>query len=178
MFQNLLLEAIKTEEPISLYTDTQDKSKFSFGFIQGISNDRILLASITPYGFYDGYTIRYYDDIYRIEKGDGYGCRVSKLYRLNKQKHLKIPVTDDLIRDILMFSFEHHFIISIELMNSGYDDLQGYVNDVQGEMVMIQQIGDNGEFDGDTILSIDDITCVTCDSEKEIALKLLSENQG
>ena len=177
MFEPVLLEAKESKVPISLYTDSEDKSKFTFGFILGISDDDVLLGSITPYGFYDGYTIRHLDDIYRVEKGDSYGLRVSKLYKIHSQGHPPLSVTGDFVQDVLSFSCEYHLVVSIELMNSGYDDIQGFVSSVQGPMVVIEQVNDDGEFDGDTVVSIDDITCITCDSEKESAVKLLSENR-
>ena len=36
---------------------------------------------------------------------------------------------------------------------------------------------DDGEPDGETVIAVGDITCITCDAEKETALKLLFESR-
>lgn len=177
MFESVLSEAKESGASVSLYTDREDTARFDFGFILGISNDAVLIGSITLYGFYDGYIVRRLGDIYRVEKGDRYGCRLFKLYTLHDQSHPVLPMTGDLFRDILFFSWKRHLAVSIELMDSDCDDVQGFVLDVQDVTVMIEQVNDDGEPDGITVVSVEDITCVTCDSEKETALRLLFENR-
>ncbi len=60
MFKEYLLSAMKSQTPVSIYTDNEDVEKFSLGFIQGVSDDFVLLASISPFGFYDGFTLKNY----------------------------------------------------------------------------------------------------------------------
>lgn len=177
MFNEYLCSAMANNVPVSIYTDKNDTDKFSFGFIQGVSNDYILIAAITPFGFYDGYTIKSYIDIYRIESQDKYGKKVHKLYLLHEQKHQLVDnLTDNLILDLIRFANEKHLAVSIELFHSESDDLQGFVADIQGDMVTIEQLDDDGKKDGNSVISLEDITDVVCDSDLQMALKLLSSN--
>ncbi len=177
MFKTVLSEAKESGVPISLYTDKEDTARFAFGFVLGLSDDAVLIGSITPYGFYDGYTVRRLQDIYRVERGDRYGCRLLKLYALHDQLHPSLPLTGDLFRDVLSFSRKSRLAVSIELMDSDCDDVQGFVSDVQGMAAVIEQVSDDGEPDGETVIAVGDITCITCDAEKETALKLLFESR-
>ena len=66
-------------------------------------------------------------------------------------------------------------VVTIELNDSGYDDLQGFISSIQEDIVIIKQLDDDGNADGESIVYRDDITCVFCDSDKEMSIKLLSE---
>lgn len=178
MFKQYLLSAKENGNPVSIYSDNESTERFSFGFIQGVSDDYVLLASISPLGFYDGYVIIKYKDIYRLEKNDKYGEKVYKLYGIRKQNHPIVPLTsDNIILDLIQFSRDKQLVVTIELDNSGYDDLQGIVSEIQGDMVVVMQIDDDGNPDGKTVVCFDRITRAICDSDKEMAIKLLSENQ-
>lgn len=178
MFKEYLLKAINNQTPVSIYTDNEEVEKFSLGFIQGVSDDYVLLASISPFGFYDGFTIKNYKDIYRCESKDKYGEKAHKLYQIRKQNHPSLDLTsDDLILNLIQYAYDSHLVVSIELNHSEYDDLQGFISGIQGDMITIEQRDDYGNADGESIVFWDNITCVTCDSDKEMAIKLLSENQ-
>ncbi|MGI6745871.1 MAG: hypothetical protein ACOX45_07000 [Acutalibacteraceae bacterium] len=175
MFKEYLLSAKSGKLPISLYTDNEDTEKFSLGFVQEFSNDYVLIDSITPFGFYDGYTIKSYKDIYRLEHKDKYGEKVYKLYLLHEQKHQIVDLkTDNLIFDLIHFAYENSLVVAIELHDSKIDDLIGFVSDIQDSMVTIEQLDSDGRNDGESVVSLEDITCVTCDSEREMAIKLLA----
>lgn len=176
MYKDILISSADSNEPISLYTDIEDSEKFSFGFVLGVSDDYVLLGSINPYGFFDGYTLKSCQDIYRIEKNDNYGTRVYRLYQLHNQNHARFKLTTDFIRDMLDYSLTEHFVVSLEINESGYDDIQGFVDKIVDDIVYINQVDDDGNSDGDTVISIEDISGITCNSEKEAAIRLLTEN--
>ncbi len=177
MFKQYLLSAKTNGNPISIYFDNEDTGKFSFGFVQGVSDDYILLASVSPFGFYDGYDTISSKSISRLETNDRYGERIHKLYEIRKENHPIVNLTSgNLVLDLIQFSCDKQFVITIELDNSGYDDLQGMVSVVQDDTILVKQLDDDGRPDGQTIVSIDRITRVKCDSDKEMAMKLLYEN--
>jgi len=178
MFKDYLLQAMNQKNIVSLYTNDEDTEKFSLGFVQGVSNDYVLLASITPYGFYDGYIIKNYNDIYRVESNDKYGESKKKLYNLRSQNHAIIEnKTDNLILCILEYALINHLVVSVELHDSGNNDLQGFVSNIEDGKIWIDQLDPYGQSDGKGIALIEDITWVACDAEDEQAIKLLAENQ-
>lgn len=178
MFKKCLLSAKNDKVPVSLYTDKENTSKFSFGFVQGISDDWVLLASISPFGSYDGFIIKRYEDVYRCESNDKYGERIYKLYKMHQQKHSIVDlISDSLVFDFIQYARKSQFVVSIELQNSGCDDVQGFVADIQDAFLTIKQLDEYGNNDGISIISFEDITCVVCDSDNEMAIKLLAENR-
>lgn len=177
MFGEYLLAAKTNHIPISIYTDKADTRKFSFGFIQEYSKEYVLINSITPYGLYDGYIILKREEIYRIEKEDCYGKKLHRLYSLQNQSHkLVLKKTDSWLLNLLYFANASRLAISVELLSSEYNDLQGYVLGVEEDRVIIEQLDGYGNKDGYSVVALNDITFVYCDSDKEIALKLLSQN--
>lgn len=178
MFKEYLLSAQTNNIPISIYTDKTDTEKFSFGFIQGISNDYVLLASISPFGFYDGFTIKSYMDIYRCESKDRYGEKVYKLYQIHKQSHPNVDLlSDNLILDLIQYAYNNHLVISAEVHTSDLNDVQGFVSSIHNGLICVDQIDSDGYNNGESMLLIEEITCVTCDSDCEMALRLLADNQ-
>lgn len=91
MFRQYLLSAKTSGNPISIYFDDEDAEKFSFGFVQDVSEEHILLACVSPFGFYDGYDIIGYQSIRRLEMNDRYGERVHKLYTIRGENHPPVP---------------------------------------------------------------------------------------
>ena len=177
MFKEYLLSAKNSEIPISLYTNKEDTERFSFGFVQEVSDDWVLLASISPFGFYDGFIIKKYEDIFRCESNDKYGKKIHKLYQLNKQNHSIVDlVTNNLILCLFQYAQNNKLIVSIELFDSECDDMQGFITNIQDDNFTIEQVDEYGNADGKSIVFLEDVTCVTCDSEEERSIKLLSGN--
>lgn len=176
MFNEYFKDAKINKLPISIFTDVDNTDKFSFGFVQEISDEHILINCISPFGFYDGYTIRNRANIYRIEYQNNYGKKLHKLYQIRNQKHQLITrKTDNLIADLIHFAKKENFIVSIELHNSDTDDLQGYISNVKDTIIAIEQIDEYGKNNGKSMILLEDITKISCDSDQEIMLKLLSE---
>ena len=99
------------------------------------------------------------------------------MYQLRKQKHPIVAATSgNPVVDMLTYARNNSLIVSIELFKSSFDDLRGYVSDITADMIIIEQIADDGEKDGDSVVSLSNITCVICDSDREMSIKLLAEN--
>ena len=178
MWRNYLLSAKQEHKPISIYTNENDTTKFSFGFVCGISDNHILIASINPFGYSDGYLIKPYKNIYRIESSDKYGQKLYQLYLLHHQHHCPFHLTtDNLVFDLAYFAQENHKVVSIELLESEDDDIQGFISEIKDNIITVEQLDDYGKKDGISVISFNDITSISCDSDKEIALTLLAENQ-
>jgi hypothetical protein len=177
MIKEYLLSVKNNKVSISLYTDKEDTSKFSFGFVQGISDDWVLLASISPFGFYDGFIIKRYEDVYRCECNDKYGEKIRKLYQLRRQKHSIVDLSSNsLIIDLVQHAQKNRLVVSVEIHYSECDDVQGFVADIQDGFLRIEQLDEYGNPDGVSTISFEDITCIVCDSDNEMSIKLLAEN--
>jgi len=176
MFKEYLISAKNNNIPVAIYIDSEDTEKFSFGFIQGISNDYVLLADVSPYGLYDGFQIINCKDIYRCESKSQYNETVQKLYQLQRQSHPIVKLTsNNLILDLLQYARDNHDVVTIEVHDSKCSDLRGFV-EIQDDLVTIKQFDNYGIYNGESAISFEDITYISCDSLTEMSIKLLAEN--
>ena len=170
------LQRLKEEKKIALvYTNVDNTSKFSAGYVAGINEKIFVLASVTPVGEYDGFLLRQTDSIYMLSTGGLYVDKLLKFVDLNKTKFDFCFNGGDLIQQILAFAQKNHAIVSLELMGSGYDDCIGFVESFDEEVCRIQEINEFGEPDEVSIVKLSCITTMSCDDSDDRPLKLLCE---
>lgn len=76
-----LKKLVNSENLILLYTDYDDKDKFSVGFPVAVINDEwIALKSLDTHGFFDGYLLKRVDMVWKIETDDLYKTNLEKLW--------------------------------------------------------------------------------------------------
>ena len=173
MFDDLLA-SIKNEELLSVYTDVENTDTFSAGFLQAISEGFLLLSHVTPYGMYDGYLVKISNNVYRIERDGKYENILTKLYTYKQQKHEKVDIIENnIVRSILYLAKARGYFVTMQLLESGYENIQGKIIDV-GEVLTILQYDNYGEENGEAVINILSISELYCDTEKEQTLKLLS----
>ena len=170
----IFTEAKSNKELVAVYTNTNATDKFSVGFVQDINEQEVLLAGIGTSGQYDGYYARTIDSIYRIQQRGNYLDKILYLYTLQQQKHQEIPKKDNnLFKRLLQYALENHLVVTIELLDSGYNDIIGFVKEINEEMVCIHKIDDYGKKDGISYTYLSALSALFCDSEDEANLKLL-----
>ena len=178
-FTESIIETLKklkeNNEIVSLYTNFNEPDKFWAGFIGRISDEFLMLNSISSSGRYEGFRINKISDIYKIEFGGKYQGKLKRLYLLQNQKHETVNnISEDLISDLLIFAREKKLVVTIQTRDSGYDDVIGYVEDMADETIKIKLLDEFGDEDGFSVLNKNDITLLACDND--MVLKLLSEN--
>lgn len=171
-----LLNEIAIGTVISVYTDASDTEKFSAGFYLGNDDTDILLAHITPYGKYDGYLTKRIDDVFLVETGNQYCEKLAKLFSLQNQKYEQIFKNEFIIIDLISWAQKNHKIVSIELVDSGCFDVQGYIQSFESGLIKITCIDDFGKNNGISYVKLQDISSIVCDSEKEYSINILANN--
>lgn len=165
---------MKTDEIVEIYTNRDDTTKFGVGFIRGISKDSILIENITPYGYYDGYTVTLIDEIYRTGVNTLYTHKIKKLWGRNGVTHKQVPQTNaSHFVNLIEFAYANKKFISAQLLNSIYSNLDGVITCVTKKTIEICLVNNYGMPDGNSVILIDDITQLVCDSQDEIALEIL-----
>lgn len=171
-----LAESLNNKTLLSVYTNKEKPARFEFGFALAFENDFLLIASIAPFGHYDGFFVQKSNAIYRIERNSAYAHRVERLYKALAQQHPAVErTTGNPVTDLLCFAQSKNLVVSIELLDSGNTDVQGFVKEVQGFCVVIRQLDDDGRCDGESVIDLQDITYFSCDSDRGMALKLLAD---
>ena len=64
--------------------------------------------------------------------------------------------------------------MSIEILDSGYDDVVGYVENVQNGICEIRRIDEYGVEDGKSYMEIQNITQISFESESEKIIQKLN----
>lgn len=178
MLDELIEKAKKKRKLVSIYRSENTDCCIT-GYILADSDEFLLLGVIDGCGNYDGFMVLKSDAVYRCEMESTYAKRAQKLYSLRGQQHPTIKVQDEeeIIPSIFRFAQETQKVVSIELRESDDYDVKGIVTALNDDAVSIRQLTYEGSPDGDTVILLEDVTEVCCDSQDEQAIKLLSEHQ-
>ncbi len=178
----MIIEQMRTaknnKDIVSIYSNYEDTEKFSVGRVLAVNDDDTVLYAYSPYGRYDGYLLKKTDSIFLIETGGSYLEKIAILSDKNCddfKKEIRKFESSDLVNELLNFAQENSLIVSIELLDSGITDVQGFVDKSENESVIINAVDDYGYSDGTSAVNFRDITFISCDAEDERALKTLYE---
>ena len=160
-------------EIVCIYSDQNDLDSFLTGFLQEIDDEDFLLKSINPKGLYDGFVLKNLDSIVKIEAESAYIKRVKFLSECRPVCHDNINIKGNLKLDLIEYAIEKNKAVSIELFHSGYHDVIGYPEELEGDLCKIHSITDDGEYDGYTFINIASITLLICDGVNEQKLDIL-----
>lgn len=176
---NELKRLCETKEAVSIYSNYDDTSKFIFGYVLAVNDTDIAIQLISPNGDDDGFTVMSVDNILRIEENCQY---TKKMKILSSDK--KIPTydfklcEDDIMKSAVLYALNNNDVLSVELVDSGYDDIVGFVDYADGGVCKINQIDEYGFDDGFSLIEFKNITQITVMSSDEQRIKKLWENQN
>lgn len=174
MFKQLQAFA-NQEKMVEIYTDIEDGEKFSVAKVLDVSEDYTILANVSPNGMNDGFSLIKTEDIYQLNTETRYIQNIEKLYKAKKQNHLKIDIdNEDLLIGFLEFAQKNRCPILMELFESSI--VQGFVKDISEDIVIVSNLTDDGDPDGESFFKLEDISFISCDNEALNCLKILYEN--
>lgn len=153
---------------VAVYGNLSDTSKFMFGQLLCVNEDRFAMLLISPNGNYDGIVVDDIDDIFRIDSHGHYHEKMAKLSGLCIES-LKIPCIDPSCIDLSILSFakETRSLVSIELRDSGIVDVVGFIENVADEVCQIHVVDEYGYDDGCTFVDMSSISQIALGSEDE-----------
>lgn len=176
--ETILLQAKDDHALVSVYADSENLSNFAVGRVLGVSEEEVLLAMISASGRYDGYKLIKIEKIFRINLDGLYESMIEELFAGEAKQHALFPVDEsDLMGTLLAFSKQNRLIVCIEVLDSGYDDVQGFFDARNRDALSISCISDYGDRDGRAWVTIADITRISCDGEEEQIIKRLFMNK-
>ena len=175
MIYDTMEKAQNLHTMLCIYTNQEDTSSFSLGYIQNMTNSEVLIESINSQGNYDGYIVKNIKDIFLIEENNKYIQKVTFLHDKSNTPHKNISNKyKNLFKSLLYFAKSYNLIVSVQLHYSNAIDIQGYVGDIEENEASFLCVDDYGLNDGKAICDINDITILACDGEDEMSLKILS----
>lgn len=184
MSDNLVVHALKLsqseEKTISVFSDSSDPGNCSCGYIDHLSGSLFIMKHISPEGLNDGYIVRKIDDIIRVDYYGSYEKKIQLLYKLQKQnhgrllEHLNISSSSNLFVEVFLKAKEKKLLVSLSL-DEDQEAITGFVKNVDQDSLTasVFKLSDQGEFDGVTSFSIEDVDKVNCDTSDERTIQLL-----
>ena len=173
-----MLQTIKSKgQNVSIYTNAEQTSKFTFGSILNVNKQCFAMHMFTPGGQDDGILVKPLDHIYRIEQNGQYSEKMKKLMGNYTGIQYQIKNNKNLMQTVLLLAKDKNWIVSIELLDSGYDDVVGFVEIVSNDLCEINQIDSYGYYDGVSSIKLCEITQISCNStDEQLLLKLWKLN--
>lgn len=176
--RNILKIICEQEEFVSLYTNEMDTTKFMWGKILSVNENQVMIQSISPNGEPDGIQTKLLDSVIRIEICGQYTEKMKKLLRDSTEYNNSVlhKINENLFEVTLNYALQYNKITSIELLNSGYNDIIGYVTDVNNGVCKINQVDEYGNNDGISYVDIANITRISTDSIDEQRIQRLIQS--
>lgn len=170
----ILFELYSSKKPASIYTDCEETSKFHFGYVLAVNEKEIALQLISPDGEDDGLTVINTENVFRVETDGQYSEKMKKLCSENAIHLYELPINnDDISESVLLSAVKKKQVVSIELLDSGYDDVTGFVESISDGECKIRLIDEYGCEDGYSYISVEDITKISCDTQDEKRIRRL-----
>lgn len=175
--KEVLLSALEKKQIVSLYTNMEDMSRFTAGFVLAVSDEHVLLNSVGTTGADDGLYLLSLDLIYRIDLGGAYENKLYKLRARLKQSVRSFVSEQDmnLLESFCQYAYNNSFAVSFLLFDDDNYSVSGFINSIKDNAIGIKCLSDYGKPNGITFIKRESIMKATCDSEFERIIKYLSE---
>ena len=158
MFQTKLRELMESKNYVSIYRNRDKLTAFEFGLVVGCNDDSLILASFSPNGENDGLLLIEMDSICKLESDNLYTQKMRKLIQYHQTKHEEYSFRDNFIVEMLEYSRQKAFIVSVEICNSGYLDATGLFELLSEDGCRILIIDEYGNENGYADIEYLDIT--------------------
>ena len=179
MFRKLY-ELYLTKEAACIYANYNDTGKFHFGKIVAVNESEVAIQTVTPDGEMDGIVVIGIDCINRVETNSQYVEKMKKLCYEESFLLSKLQIGNKHIaKNVLLQAFKDNYAVSIELMNSGQNDVVGIVKCIDDTVCSVEQYDEYGFIDGEAYFLLRDITKIAVLSQDEkIIMRLIERNQA
>ena len=153
---------------VSVYGDPMEVAKFKFGKFLCVGDFRTVMLLVSPNGDYDGIVVNNTEDVFRVDSCGHYHEKMGKLINFCIDS-VELPCIDKACIDLSILSFakERKKIVSIELHDSGFADVVGFVDEVDEKVCRIHVIDEYGYDDSCSYVDLNSISQIVLDSEDE-----------
>lgn len=158
----ILTELCSSKKLASFYTNYREMNKFTFGRILQVNENEIAIQSLSPDGDDDGITVMNIENIFRVETDSDYSKKMSTLCSDKTLVKYNIAADrDNILNSVLSYVLSEKQVAAIELINSGNDDIVGFVESISNGECKVRQVNDYGFEDGFSYVDIKDITMMS-----------------
>ena len=168
---NQFMQFFNSKNVVSVFCDRNNPDKHLTGFIERYSESELRIKHVSADGWYDGYILIHVDDVYRIDTDGQYEKKIQKLYSYKKQIHPELPASSNLRDSLLDYCQTQKLVISLELVDCILSGLLLYYDN---SIIQLKVIDDNGRFDGESVVDINEVISFAVDTSTEQNILILS----
>ncbi len=176
MIIKILKKALKEKILVGIYTNAEDTSKFTVGYVNMIFEEGVLVSIITPDVKNDGFVLLNMSMIYLVEYDNLYLKNIKKLIDIHKLKPNKLSFKRNknklLIVDFFDYCKKEKNCITIK--HSYGFGISGYVLNVDDNYLSINTFTEEGVEDGITVIRIEEIEEIYLKGFNQEKIKMLS----
>lgn len=160
---------------VELYARADDASRFDAGWVLGVDDRYVILLAMDEKGRRDGLLLRLLENVVCVQADTLYLKKLEKLSSRFIQGRPELPpVRGDLLSWLIRFAEDGRLGISLELADSGGEDVCGTVAQDNGRVLTVRQLDVYGNDDGMAHVPHEHITRMNCDSADERAMLFLA----
>jgi len=164
----ILKELFDSKELASFYSNYEKTDSFHVGTVLAVNDEEIALKLISPYGEDDGVEVFNVEDIFRVETEGKYLEKIKKLCTDSSVLEFNEKIDENsIIESILKIACDKKEMVSVELIDSGYTEIQGFVESADGDECKFRQVDDYGYEDGLVYVKTGNVTQVSYAREDE-----------
>lgn len=174
MFSEELERCKASGKLIEVYTDDRNTSKFVVGVVLYNDDDLFVLSCVSEFGKPDGFLMLETEQIVKIGEDSIYLKKIGALMRYHHERQERIEIEKYPEYTLLDHCRSNNRIAAVELLGSGRIDARGYVEELDIDKCVIRQIDDDGKNNGTAGILLKDISTISCCSNAEAMLEILS----
>jgi hypothetical protein len=167
------------EKLVGIRTNMEDWGETLIGFITEINNSCFTIREIDEYGFTEGNTIVNFENVINIEIDDRYQKRLFFIYKnnslFNQSKQITIWKDGNLLKEYFESLIQNNTIITFYFDEEDY--VTGEILKYDKEVILIQNIGREGDDDGISYYFIDKLIGIRYNGIEEQKIELLYKNR-
>ena len=164
---------------VELHIEIADSKTVEYGKLLAEDDNYLIYQAITPDGHWDGLSLIRKSNVNRIRASTAYTDRIEKLILLRKSQGFSdfYCISGNCISDIIKYSIDNHYVISIELLCSCHLDAVGIPLCSFDGYLKLNQLDDDGRANGFQLLKAASITRCYVMSSYEESIFTLHNNQ-
>jgi hypothetical protein len=174
MLNEQLIQLQKGNDYAAVYANCASPEKFLFGRVIFCGEDHFVIESFCPDGGEDGWILKEYASVFRVEIDSQYVRKMQSLMLLDRSLEKPELNSDCLIDSLLLFAKKMGFLVGIEVLENGCE-ITGWVKSLQDGICCIQQLDEYGNEDGESFIDVLDITQIGCHTSDEQQLEHLAK---
>ena len=159
---------------IQCHIDHSAPETFVVGILHAHDDEWFLMKDVSSYGEGNGFALYQKSDLLSVEVKSDYIDKIAFLIRFNNTMWPELQVSDNnLLLQVIQMCFIGSAVVGIETYARGFRDINGMIEGIERNIVIIRQIDEYGRYDGICWLDVSSITRIFFNDKESTYLGIL-----